>query len=85
MIYEHVVAQAQNNTIFKTVQARILIKTGSHFAKHTGVEYVKAMKPATWKWIKFKDLGPTIIQVAVNSSPSRDLANKAINNHHDDE
>jgi len=41
-------------TIFKTVQARILIKTGSHFAKHTGVEYVKAMKPATRKWIKFK-------------------------------
>jgi len=31
------------------------------------------------------DLGPNIIQVGVNSSPSRDLANKAINNHHDDE
>jgi hypothetical protein len=27
------------------------------------------------------DLGPSIIQVGVNNSPSRDLANKAINNH----
>jgi len=49
-----VVAQVQNNTIFKTVQARILIKTEFHFAKHTAAEYVKATKPAMSKWMKFK-------------------------------